>query len=161
MNPHHCDYMCHRTEQLTLKNTNGECFWEHRGNGAAQQCARCNQRCHFLALTHNIQQGFFPITLHCSLGARRAVDSAYVWPALDLVSAASCMCNHKSPLLGTTSSFFDMRPRRILRSCCLHWPMRKPGARCVRRAIGVGDGAKRLVCPDARWDPAGGKTGTP
>lgn len=37
--PHHCDFMCHRTEQLTLKDTNGNCSFEHRGNRGLRSIA--------------------------------------------------------------------------------------------------------------------------
>lgn len=92
----------------------------------------------------------------------RAVDSAYVWPVLDLVSAASCACNHKFPVAGNHFHPFLHEAETPMAGCCLHWRIRGAGAPCTRRAIGVGDGAKRLVCPvcpDARWDPAGGRTG--
>lgn len=105
ISPHHWDFMCHKTEQLTLKDTNGNSFGEHRGNWGLRSIALgvisgvISQ-----AFTHNIQQNFFATAPYCS-SAMRAVDSAYVWPALGLASAASCSYNHNSPFLGTISSF--------------------------------------------------------
>lgn len=108
------------------------------------------------AFTHNIHQVFFSTTPYCS-SAIRAVDSAYVWPALDrrLHYAAAITI----PRFWERFHPFLHEAETRMAGCCLHWRIRAPGAQCCRKAIGVGDGAKRLVCPDACWDPCGREDG--